>query len=651
MVQILPAGSLNLAALQVDDAYIQLVAPPNFITGVPTDVIGIIGTASWGPIGTPQLLNNGQTAQQTFGPMSSASLTDPFDLATDLYLAFGQASSQASLQGWASRVSDGTDVAASTTISAANSAVPQVCTITGTLTVGDGLQLIATSTAITGSPVTVTYICKAADTTSTMATGLAAAVNANAALAAVGAYAVALTNTVTLYWASTVSPTIVWTRAVTGTATEILTLTTGSAAAGGITITALYTGVGGNAVSVKIAASAALNSYDVLIVPPYGNLAETYRAIPVANFWRNLATYINNGQSSVRGASFTVKATALNPGVGAPTIGTAVLTGGTDGRSGVTTAIMLGSATASPPTGIWALANLNPSVGIAWMTGLSDYVNASATLLSFNLLAGCSSLIALPTGLTASAAVAAAQSAAVADPSFIYTKDWIYFFDTVNNQQRLVPENAVVGGTWAKLTPEQSPGNKPVQLVIGTERNNPQTGNLPYTQSDLALLEGSGIFTVTNPIPGGQVFGNRHGQTSSLQTVTAPAEYWRMTMYLARSAAHFLGQYVDQLQSQQNNDPLRQMVKLQSNNFLAILEGFGQIDNFLVTCTLNTAPGAAAGLGVNTPQSIAQHYLFVLWQVTYLSSVRFFVLSLQGGTTVIEVASQLTQQTATLGGV
>jgi len=651
MVQIVTAGQLNIAALNVDDAYIQIVAPPNFITGVPTDVIGVVGTASWGPVGVPQLLGSGQTAQQTFGPMSSVSLTDPFDLPTDLYLAFAQASSQASLQGWATRVSDGTDTAAAVTISAANSATPQIATITGSLTVGDVLQLTATTTAITGSPVTVGYTTKAGDTTTTMATGLAAAVNANAAITAVGGYAVPSTNAVTLYWPSTVSPTISWTRNVTGSATEVITLTTGSPAAGGITITSLYTGVGGNAVTVKIATSASANAYDVTITPPYGNLPETYRAIPAVNFFRTLANYINNGQSSVRGASFTVKASASNPAVGIPTTGTATLTGGTDGRTGVTTSIMLGSATASPPTGLWSLANLNPAVGIVWMTGLTDYANASATLLSFNLTAGTSSLIALPTGLSVSSAVSAAQTAAVSDPSFIYTKDWIYFFDTVNNQQRLVPENAVVGGTWATLTPEQSPGNKTVQLVIGTERNNPQTGNLPYSVADLAQLEGAGIFTVTNPIPRGQVFGNRHGQTSSLQSVTAPAEYWRMTMYLARSAGRFLGQYVDALQSQQLDDPLRAMVKLQSNNFLGLLQGFGQIDNFLVTCTLNTQPGAAAGLGVNTPQSIAQHYLFLLWQVTYLSSVRFFVLSLQGGTTVVEVASQLTQQTATLGGV
>ena len=117
-------------------------------------------------------------------------------------------------------------------------------------------------------------------------------------------------------------------------------------------------------------------------------------------------------------------------------------------------------------------------------------------------------------------------------------------------------------------------------------------------------------------------------------------------MYLARSAATFIGQYVDELQSQQPGDPLRAAFSLQSNQFLKLLQGAGQIDNFLVTCAFSMSPSAQPGLGMNTPASVAQHYLFALWQVTYLSSVRFFILSLQGGTTVVEVAGQLLQQQA-----
>ncbi|HEV3024373.1 MAG TPA: hypothetical protein VGX76_17980, partial [Pirellulales bacterium] len=58
------------------------------------------------------------------------------------------------------------------------------------------------------------------------------------------------------------------------------------------------------------------------------------------------------------------------------------------------------------------------------------------------------------------------------------------------------------------------------------------------------------------------------------------------------------------------------------------------------------SPSATPGNGVNTPASIAQHYLFVLVRVTYLSTVRFFIIALQGGTTVVTVGSTPGQQIA-----
>lgn len=648
MVQIVTSGTLNIPALQTDDAYIQIVAPPNFITGVPTDVIGLVGTASWGPVGIPVHLGSGQDAVQNFGAMSAASLTDPYDLATDLFLAFGQSTSQATLEAWATRVSDGTDVAAANTLLVGSSAAATIVTITGSLTVGDGLQLIATSSALTGSPITVTYTTRAADSTTNMAAGLVTLVNANAALAAAGVFATSVTNAVTIYWPGTISPNIVWTKNVTGAATETVTITTSTSGQGGLTLSTLFSGTLGNQSTMTILAGATANTWNVTLTPPTG-ISELYPSIPSAGFSRALASAINIGQSAARGPSNNFRAVVNSPAVGAPTAGTTTFAGGTDGRSGVTTATLIGNVSLSPPTGLFSLGNLNPAVGISWICGMTDPV-APASQLTFSQTFGASSLCPLASGLTVAAAISAANATGVADPSIIFQKDWIYFFDTINGVQRLVPPSPVLGGMWATLGPQQSPGNKPVNLVIGTERNNPQTGNQPYSVSDIGLMESAGIITITNPIPRGRVFGARHGQSSSLQAVTKPAEYWRMTMYLARSAATFIGQYVDEEQSQQPNDPLRAAFKLQSNQFLKLIQGAGQIDDFLVTCAFSTSPTAQPGLGMNTPASVAQHYLFALWQITYLSSVRFFVLSLQGGTTVVQVAGQLTQQQATLQG-
>lgn len=648
MVQLITSGQVNIPALSADDAYIQIVAPPNFITGVPTDVIGCIGTASWGPVNVPVHVGSGQDAVMNFGPMSAASLTDPYDIATDLFLAFGQSASQATLEGWVTRVTDGTDTASSTSVNMAASATPATATITGTLTVGDTLQLIATSSALSGSPITLTYPTKAGDTLTLMAAGLVLLVNANATLVAAGVFASSVAGVVTIYWPATLSPTIVWTKNVTGVASEIVTIGAGSVGAGSVAITALFTGSLGNQSLMTIAAGSLPNTWNVTLLPPTG-VAEIFPSLPSAGFSRALANAINIGQNAARGPSNNFKAVLTLPAVGIPSAGSSVFTGGTDGRAGITTGLMIGNPTTSPATGLYSLANLNPPVGIIWLCGVTDTV-APASLLVFNQQNGSSSLSSLTSNLTVSAALAGAAAGVVADASHLYVKDWVYFFDSINGVQRLVPETAVVGGKWATLGPQQSPGNKPVNLVIGTERNNPQTGNLPYTLSDIAQLETAGILTITNPIPRGRVFGIRHGQSSSLSAVTKPAEYWRMTMYIARSASNFIGSYVDEMQSQDPNDPIRAAFKLQSNQFLKLLKGAGQIDRFLVTCAFSTSPTAQPGLGMNTPQSVAQHYLFALWQITYLSSIRFFVLSLQGGTTVVEVAGQLTQQQATLQG-
>lgn len=639
MPQIVPAGQLNVAALSADDLYIQIVNPPSYIRGVATDVFGTVGTASWGKLNQPIHMGSGQDAVQNFGAISAAALTDAHDLATDLFLAFNQASSAASIEGWAVRVSDGTDVAASAVIPGATSHAAQV-TVSGTINAGDIGHIQVTDAAVAGSPVTVSYTVLVSDSLVTVTAALAAAINANAALVAAGYFAaVTGTDVLTIYYPAGDTSTVAAT--VTGSAL-VLTEASGTPSTSGLTLTGLCTGTLGNSISMKITAGAASGTYTATLTPFLG-VPEVYPNIPAAGFWPALQSAINTGLSNFRGPSQFVSASGANQAVGNPTLATTNLTGGTDGRAGVTTSTLLGSDSAQPRTGMYALRQLHPAIGVLWLVGCTDYASALASELAFNQSEGCSSYFPFPAGTSTATATAAVASTGVHDPSVAYVKDWIYFFDTINNVTRLVAPSAVIAGTTCTLTPEQSPGNKPVSLVVGTERNNPFTGNQPYTPSEIAQLENAGIMLVTNPIPAGSQFGIRHGQTTSLQPATAPFEYWRMTSYLARSFAATMGQFVDQLQSQQPDDPLRASVRLQLNNFLQLLLGLGQIDGYLVTCAFSSSPSAKPGLGMNTPSSIAQHFMFALVQVTYLSSVRFFVLSLQGGTTVVTVGSNLSQ--------
>lgn len=636
MPQIVPAGSINLTALQDPDLYVQILQPPPFIRGVPTDVIGVVGTAAWGPVNQPIHMGSGQEAQLAFGPISTVSVLDPYDLATDLYLAFGQVQSNASLEGFAVRVTDGTDTAATVALAGAATGTPATAALTGSITVGDIITLTATSAALLNSPVSVNYTTRTGDTLASAAVALAALINSQPSLNAAAVYASVSGATVTMFSPSGLAPPIVWTRLVSGPATETVTIGTSSATTAGATATALNTGSLGSQVSMTFVTSPNIAGALNVTVSGFSGTAEFYPNIPVANFWRNLQTALSSGVAGFRGPSAWVRLSAINAAVGAPVVGVYPLVGGTDGRA-VSTSQLLGSASATPRTGIWAMSATTPNVGIAWIAGMTD-VSGAATMDAFALSAGASVLFPFPTGVSTTAAIAAIQTDGIGGPEFIYVKDSIYFQDPVNNMRRLVLPTPVIGGAWAILSPEQSPLNKRVQLVLGTERTDPVNGNIAYTPSEIGQLNSAGVLFITNPCPGGTYFGVRTAASTSPNAATAPVEYWRLTMYIARSIESSLGIFVGQLQSQQPNDDLRNQVKLVLNSFATVLAAANQIDSGIGFCEFSAAPNAKFGNGVNTPQSVAQHYMYALFKATYLSSVWFFVVSIQGGTTVVTVA-------------
>jgi hypothetical protein len=428
--------------------------------------------------------------------------------------------------------------------------------------------------------------------------------------------------------------------------TEVVTIGTGAASSAGATVQMIYTGSGGNSATssalLVISTGVKTGTLNAALIPPYGGNSEIFAGLPTAGFWGALKSALNNGISPARGPSRIAQIPgSANLAVGAPTAGNYSFTGGTDGRTGVATATLLGSDAAQPRTGLYALRNLNPAVGVTWITGCVDVAAANA-LLGFGQSESTSIYFPMPSGTTTAAATVAVAANGIADPCFNYCKDWIYFYDTVNKVQRLVPPTAVIGAAWATYPPQNSPDNKPVNAVLGTERANPQTGNQPYTLSELGILQSAGIAIVTNPIPAGTTWGITGGRSTSLDPATQPSEYWRMTAYIARSLAGFGGKYVSAMQSQQPNDPLRRQIKLELNQFFSFLYSLGQIDTLgvsggqpaIVLCEFSSQPNVQAGFGWNTPASVSQHYMFAMCQVLYLSSVWFFVLSLQGGTTV-----------------
>ncbi|MGC8474772.1 MAG: phage tail protein [Acetobacteraceae bacterium] len=102
---IVQQGDINTTALVVPDLYVQIVPPQNLVlNGVPTNVVGVVGSASWGPIGQPVIVATMADYAQAFGPI----VARKYDMGTQVATAVQQGAQNFRCV----RVTDGTDAAA-----------------------------------------------------------------------------------------------------------------------------------------------------------------------------------------------------------------------------------------------------------------------------------------------------------------------------------------------------------------------------------------------------------------------------------------------------------------------------------------------------------------------------------------------------------
>jgi uncharacterized protein len=131
---IVQQGSINTTALVVPDLYVQIVPPQNLVlNGVPTNVVGIIGTASWGPVGQPVIVATMADYAKSFGPI----VARKYDMGTQI----GTAVQQGAQNFRCVRVADNTDTAAQAVIP--GTTVTFTALYTGSL----GNQVILTMTS------------------------------------------------------------------------------------------------------------------------------------------------------------------------------------------------------------------------------------------------------------------------------------------------------------------------------------------------------------------------------------------------------------------------------------------------------------------------------------------------------------------------
>ena len=102
-------GALNTTALIVPDLYVQIVPPQTLLlNGVPTDVAGIVGSASWGPVDEPMIIGSMADYALSFGPV----MPRIFDMGSAVAIAVQQGAGNFRCV----RVTDGTDSAAAVSL-------------------------------------------------------------------------------------------------------------------------------------------------------------------------------------------------------------------------------------------------------------------------------------------------------------------------------------------------------------------------------------------------------------------------------------------------------------------------------------------------------------------------------------------------------
>jgi hypothetical protein len=105
---IVQANSINTTALVVPDLYVQIVPPQNLVlNGVPTNVVGVAGSAQWGPVNQPIVIGDMAGYARTFGAIQARK----YDMGTAVAIMTQQGASNFRCV----RVTDGTDAAATST--------------------------------------------------------------------------------------------------------------------------------------------------------------------------------------------------------------------------------------------------------------------------------------------------------------------------------------------------------------------------------------------------------------------------------------------------------------------------------------------------------------------------------------------------------
>ncbi|GBR15540.1 phage tail sheath protein [Gluconobacter frateurii] len=386
---------------------------------------------------------------------------------------------------------------------------------------------------------------------------------------------------------------------------------------GTVGLTAVCTGAAGNAITATLVAGSGGNY--VLTVSHAALGTSSYTGMT----WAAIAAALVADASALVVATVPSTAPAL-------AAGTVTLSGGADGGT-PTTAQFLGTDGTATRTGMYALRNTGCAIGL--LAGLTD-TSSWTSQQAYGLGEGTYMVTSFGSGTPVANAVSGIASAGVSGSYSLKAMhgDWLYWNDDTNGVM-LLPPSFWAAGELASLSPEQSTLNKQLSGIVGSQKSGlVSTGQaLTYSDAELTALFGAGIDVIANPSPGGSYWSCRLGQNTSSSASVSGDNYTRLTNYLGETLGTGMGTYIGQV----INDSLFADVRATLLGFLkgmldaGMLGLYGGAIPYTVVCDTSN----------NTQDRTALGYLQADVAVRYMGIVKFFIVNLQGGTTVTVTTS------------
>jgi hypothetical protein len=357
-------GQQNLAALTVPGIYGDIVLPQPFLLGLPTNIEGTVGVASWGPLNSLIPVSKPSDAALSIGPP----VIRTYDISS-----YVSASSQVggSIGYMCIRVSDGTDTAASTVIQSGAAFASGSAAFSINPTATDTLTLNGTVVTFVASGAAGTQVNIGNNLASTLQ-NLITMLQASADTQLVKfTYAIAnFSLNLTAATAGVAGNSLTIAKTSTAITLSGATLTGGAAAgAPGITLSGKFSGTLGNKIQFSIQNGSQANTYMGVVVFP-GMVPEQFNNVPAATPATDTLTFSGNPANT---DTVTIAGTVVTFVTAAP-VGNQVQIGGTQA---ITLANLMAFLTASTDANIIKVnqslsgnvvtltANINQVVGAA----------------------------------------------------------------------------------------------------------------------------------------------------------------------------------------------------------------------------------------------------------------------------------------------